>query len=71
MSGPEAMAWADHCPDQFVEQQWLASRLREAAATWPTPERAVVIIREVLAASATDDEILCAQRIIPDWLLAH
>src|SRR5262249_3964691 len=32
-SPAEAEAWAAKCPEQFPEQEWLATRLREAAAS--------------------------------------
>jgi len=49
LSPEQAIAWADQCGNQFPEQEWLACRLREAAAGWGTvSERyAVVIFREV------------------------
>src|SRR5579871_4396039 len=56
-SPASANAWADRCGNQFAEQGWLAARLREAAAGWGTvtEEYAVVVIREAVDASATDD----------------
>jgi hypothetical protein len=48
-SAEEALAWAERCGTQFPEQEWFASRLREAAAGWGNvAERyIVVLLREV------------------------
>jgi hypothetical protein len=66
----QAIAWADECGSQFAEQEWLASRLREAAAGWGTvaEEYAVVVIREVIGPSTTDDEVRAALGSVPRWL---
>src|SRR4051812_29065180 len=34
LSPAQALQWAERCGEQFPEQQWLASRLREAAGAW-------------------------------------
>jgi hypothetical protein len=68
----QAMAWADQCGDQFPEQKWLVARLCEAAAGWGTvAERyAVVVIREVVGGSTTDEEIEASLGGVPEWLSA-
>jgi hypothetical protein len=55
----EAAAWAKQCGNQFPEDQWLASRLREAseAGQWPSVRASIVILREVLGPSVTDEEV--------------
>jgi hypothetical protein len=70
LSPVEAAAWADRCGRQSPEQEWLAARLREAAAAWElvAESRAVVVIREVLDGSTTDDEVRAALRGVPGWL---
>jgi len=65
----EALAWAGQCGHQFPEQEWLASRLREAAAGWGGAEcRAVVVIREVLGGSTSDEEVEACLGVVPEWL---
>src|SRR5262249_4798702 len=68
----QATEWAEQCGDQFPEQGWLASRLREAAAGWAlmTDRRVVVAIREVIGPSTTDDEVRESLGRIPGWLSA-
>jgi hypothetical protein len=70
LSPGQALSWAGQCGSQFPEQQWLASRLREAAEGWVSVAEplAVVVVREVLGASTTDDEIRAALRGVPNWL---
>jgi hypothetical protein len=70
MSPDQATEWADRCGHQFAEQEWLASRLREAADVWNSlpDQRAVVIIREVHGLSTDDDEVRAALGTVPDWL---
>jgi hypothetical protein len=72
MSPERARAWADQCGSQFAEQQWFASRLREAAAGWGTvtDRYAVVVIREVIGASSSDDEVRASLNSVPPWLSA-
>jgi hypothetical protein len=70
MSADQACAWADQCGAQWPEQQWLATRLREAAAAgWElTKPLIVAVMREVLGGSATDEEICAALGNVPQWL---
>jgi hypothetical protein len=69
LSPEQALAWASGCGHQFPEQEWLAARLREAAVTWDEVEpRAVVILREVLDGSTTDDEVHASLHVVPEWL---
>jgi hypothetical protein len=70
VSSTQAVAWADRCGNQFAEQGWLASRLREAAAGWGRMAEpyAVVVAREVVGASATDDDVEAATGSVPAWL---
>lgn len=68
-SPQQAVAWAGRCGHQFPEQEWLASRLREAAVAWAGDEcTAVVVVREALGASATDDEVKAFFGVVPEWL---
>jgi hypothetical protein len=54
----QALALADECGHQFPEQQWLASRLREAATGCGGAEhRSVVVVREVFGHSTTDEDV--------------
>jgi hypothetical protein len=66
----EAVDMANRCGNQFDEQEWLASRLREAAMGFGGIVRpiVVIIIREVIGASVCDDEVRIAAGIIPSWL---
>jgi hypothetical protein len=65
----QARAWADRCGSQFPEQEWLACRLREAADSGAASGRAmVVLIREVVGPSATDEEVREALGAVPGWL---
>jgi hypothetical protein len=61
------------CPRIRLEQQWLASRLREAAEGWVSVAEplAVVVVREVLGASTTDEEVRAALRGVPNWLIGE
>jgi hypothetical protein len=69
LSPQQALAWADQCGHQFLEQEWLAARLREAAVGWGRDERlAVVVIRKVLGGTTTDDEVTASLSEIPGWL---
>lgn len=67
----QAVAWADQCVGQFAEQDWLAARLREAAAGWGdvSPRYAVVVMRETFGPSASDDDVRATLDRVPDWLL--
>jgi len=70
LSPAQATGWADRCGSQFAEQGWLASRLREAAAGWGgvAEPYSVVVVREAVGASATDDEVQAAVDSVPAWL---
>jgi hypothetical protein len=70
-SPEQALAWAERCGHQFPEQEWLAARLREAAACWDgTERRVVVVVREVIGATTTDEEVAASLGVIPEWLLS-
>lgn len=58
----DAMAWSEECGNQFPEQQWLAMRLCEAAEAWQllAEPAVVVILRQVLGASYTDEEVVAS-----------
>lgn len=58
----EAMVWAEHYSNQFPEDQWLTMRLREAAEAWQllAEPAVVVILRQVLGASFTDEEVMAS-----------
>jgi hypothetical protein len=66
----EAVSWSDLCGQQFEEQKWLAARLREAAFGWgPVTDRyAVVVIREVIGPSSTDEDVEASLHTMPGWL---
>jgi hypothetical protein len=70
MSPEEAVEWAGRCGGQFPEQLWLAARLREAAEAWrpAVGPSVVVVLREVLGASSTDEEVLASLHGVPLWL---
>lgn len=69
LSSEAAVAWAERCDRQFAEQEWLAARLREAAAVFTAgADRVVVLLRFVVGASATDDEVRSATERVPGWL---
>jgi hypothetical protein len=69
-SRAEAVDWADRCGSQFSEQQWLAARLREASEAWQSlaGPAVIVVLRVVLGASATDQEVTDSLRGLPGWL---
>lgn len=69
-SAEQALDWTNRCSGQFSEPQWLASRLREAVEAWEAlaKPRMIVMVREVLGASTTDEEVHAALRGIPAWL---
>lgn len=71
-SPADARAAADRCGSQFAEQNWLATRLREASSGWGGVAEpvAVVLIRDVFGPSTTDDEVRQAAAVVPDWLSA-
>jgi hypothetical protein len=66
----QAAEWSGRCGHQFPEQVWLASRLREAACAWGAlaAQRLILLVREVLGSSTTDDEVQHSLKIVPDWL---
>ena len=66
----EAAESADRLGEQYPEQRWLAARLREAAEAWqPLAESAaVVLLREVLGPTITDEEVRFSLRKMPEWL---
>jgi hypothetical protein len=69
--GPlQAVAWAGPLGHSSPEQRWLAARPREAAAGWEegTTPCAVVVVREVLGPSATDEEVRLSLGCVPPWL---
>jgi hypothetical protein len=68
LSPAQATVWADGCGGQFAEQGWLAARLREAAVGMVTEACAVVVIREVVGASTTDEEVHASMGGLPAWL---
>jgi hypothetical protein len=70
LSPEQAIAWAGQCGSQFTEQVWLSNRLREAAAGWGSAaeDYAVVVIREALDASATDEDVRAALGTVPAWV---
>jgi len=70
LSPQRAVSWAGQCGSQFPEQEWLARRLREAARGWGSVAEplAVVVVREVLGGSTTDEEVRAALHGIPSWL---
>jgi hypothetical protein len=70
LSPEQAEACAARCGNQFFEQGWLASRLREAAIdSASVAERcAVVLLREVVGPTATDDDVRRSLSVVPEWL---
>ncbi len=53
------MTRAEQYRNQFPEQQWLTTRLREAAEAWHlwAEPATVVILRQVLGPSYTDQDV--------------
>lgn len=70
LSRAEAIDCAAHCGGQFQEEEWLGARLREAALAWNdlVEPITVVVVRQVLDGSATDEEIRAALGVVPSWL---
>ncbi len=70
LSPEQAEACAARCGQQFFEQGWLASRLREAAVDCASiAERTVVVLlREVVGPTTIDEEVRRSLCIIPAWL---
>jgi hypothetical protein len=66
----ETIDFANRCGQQFDEQEWLSARLREAAIVYESiNDRVVLIVREALGASSTDDEVEASLIGIPQWLM--
>jgi len=65
-----ALDWAKRCGDQFEEEAWFAARLNEAVAVREIiiADRAIIVIREVLGCSTSDDEVRDSLSSIPSWL---
>jgi hypothetical protein len=59
-------------PQQLAEQDWYVRRLREAVEAWQKlVERAVlVVLRQVMEGSVTDEEIRVSLEHVPEWLAA-
>jgi hypothetical protein len=59
-------------PQQFDESDWFVRRLSEAVEAWgKLVERAVlVVLREVVAGTVTDGELVASLANVPGWLLA-
>jgi hypothetical protein len=70
LTAEAAIAWSDRCPNQFAENGWLAARLREAATAGDplAQQRVLIVAREVIGPSATDDEVRSCLGTIPAWL---
>lgn len=72
LSVAETVSHANQCGQQFVEQQIFSQRLREASDTcrkFGTANVSVVIIREVLDVSTSDEEVIESLATIPSWLV--
>lgn len=60
---------AEQCGHQFPEEEWMATRLREAAVGWDGVERrTIVVIREVLGPTVTAAEVEASRGVVPKWL---
>jgi hypothetical protein len=69
LSPVQAGAWADRLGHQHTEQEWFAGRLRESTQWgWVAEQFTVVVIREVLGPSTTDEEVKAALQGVPAWL---
>lgn len=70
LSPAQAIAWAEQCGSQFAEHCWFAARLREASGGWGEipGDFAIVVIREVVGALTTDEEVRSAMDSVPTWL---
>ena len=53
------------------EMIWLETRLREAECAWEelTPDAVLVLVREVLGPTVTDDELRLTLTAAPDWVV--
>jgi len=69
-SRQEAIDWASRCGSQYQEQEWLATRLREAALAWSglADRVVVVVVREVFDGSTMDEEVQASLAVVPRWL---
>ena len=70
LSAEQAIACTGRCGRQFPEQEWFAARLREAAQGWNirADNYVVVIVREVIGPSLTDDEMRVSFESVPAWM---
>jgi hypothetical protein len=55
------------------EAEWLAARVREAGDAWSriAPEGVLVVLREVIGATVTDDALVAALTSAPAWTVAE
>ena len=62
--------WARRLGNQHQEHRWLVRRLREATQAWQPLSGATVVVvaREVLGGSATDEEVTASFQVVPAWL---
>jgi len=72
-SRAEAHLWADGCNDESQEEHWLASRLREAATAWSlmADEVVILVVRDVISRTVTDEYDVLSLGEIPDWLTTN
>jgi hypothetical protein len=70
LSPVETEEWASRCGNQWQEQITLASRLREVAKSWGevVEHRLVLVIREVLDVSTSDEQVKESLGVVPTWL---
>jgi hypothetical protein len=73
LSPEQAEASAARCGRQFFEQGWLAARLREAAIDCASvaEQCVVVLLREVVGPTTTDEELRRSLSVVPEWLDSH
>jgi hypothetical protein len=52
------------------ESERLAARVREAGLAWAdlAPEAVLIVLREVVGGTVTDDEVLASLGAVPPWL---
>jgi hypothetical protein len=57
-------------PQQWTETDWFIGRLREAVEAWQelVQRAALIVLRYVADASATDEEVEASLHITPAWL---
>lgn len=67
----QAATWARQCRSLNPEEKWLAFRLQESAVAWElvAQNRAIVLVRESVGPSTTDDDVKKSLKIVPQWLL--